>query len=123
MVERKINLKGGEELKIGDIKIYEITPEALDYYRKNTKGNQYKPEGVVVLKLSRNIHLAHKEKKLSETIYTYGNLRIVTRLGKIIELSNSRDNKIEGWKEDKEEYNRISKLLGIRDNKFKNYNR
>ena len=107
-------------MKIGDIKIYEITPEALDYYRKNTKGNENKPEGVVVLKLSRNIHLAHKEKKLSETIYTYGNLRIVTRLGKIIEINNSPNNKVKGWVEDMQEYNRVSKLLGIRDNKFKN---
>ena len=106
-------------MRIGGIKIYEITPEALDYYRKNTKGNYHKPEGVVVLKLSRNIHLAHKEKKLSETIYTYGNLRIVTRLGKIIEISNSPNNKVKGWVEDMQEYNRVSKLLGIRDNKFK----
>ena len=55
-------------MKIGGIKIYEITPEALDYYRKKTKHNLYKPEGVVVPKLSRNIHLAHKEKRLTETI-------------------------------------------------------
>ena len=76
-------------MRIGDVKIYEITPEALDYYRKNTKGNLYKPEGVVILKLSRNIHLAHKEKRLFEKIYTYGDLKITTRMGKIIELSLS----------------------------------
>ena len=106
-------------MKIGDIKIFEITPEALDYYRKNTLNNSNKPEWVVVMKLARNIHLAHKQKKLSETIYTYGNLKIVTRLGKIVELNNSPDNEIEGWKLDKKEYRRISKLLGIKDDKFK----
>ena len=106
-------------MKIGDIKIYEITPEALDYYRKNTRGNENKPEGVVVLKLSRNIHLAHKEKRLTETIYTYGDLRIVTKRGKIVELNNHPSNKPQGWEEDMHEYNRVSKLLGIKDNKFK----
>ena len=107
-------------MKIGGIKIYEITPEALDYYRKNTRNNFNKPEGVVVLKLSRNIHLAHKEKRLTETIYTYGDLRIVTKRGKIVALNNSPSNKVKGWAEDALEYDRVSKLLGIRDNKFKN---
>ena len=106
-------------MKIGDIKIYEITPEALDYYRKKTLNNKNKPEWVVVMKLARNIHLAHKQKKLTETVYTYGNLKIVTRLDKIVELSNHPDNMVKGWKVDKKEYSRISKLLGIKDDKFK----
>ena len=106
-------------MKVGDIKIYEVTPEALDYYRKHTKGNQNQPEGVVVMKLARNIHLGHKQKKLSETIYTYGNLKIVTRLGKIVELSNHPDNKIKDWTPNMEEYRRVSKQLGIPDYKNK----
>lgn len=101
-------------MRIGGVKLYEITPEALDYYRKNTRDNYNKPEGVIVMKLARNIHLAHKQKKLSETIYTYGNLKIVTKFGKITEISNSPENKIEGWQSDRNEFHRISKLLGLR---------
>ena len=106
-------------MKVGDIKIYEITPEALDYYRKHVKGNQNQPEGVVVMKLARNIHLGHKQKKLSETIYTYGYLKIVTRLGKIVEISNHPDNQVDEWTPNMNEYKRVSKLLGIPDYKNK----
>lgn len=106
-------------MKIQDIKIYEITPEALDYYRNNVKGNYRTPEAVVIMKLSRNIMLAEKEKRLLETIYTYGNLRIVTKRDKIVEIDNHPRNMKPTWRIDVAEKKRINKVLGIREDRYK----
>ena len=109
-------------MKIGDVKIYELTPDVLSYYKKNVKGNQGISEGQATLKLSRNIKLAkwlnYDFTKVTST-YVYGNMKITVRGNKVIALHNSMENAQKDWQCDKKEYQRINKLLGIADDKFK----
>lgn len=106
-------------MKVKDVKLYEVSDEALDYYRKNIKGNKYISHGEAALKLARNIKLATKRRiGLFRNVFEYGSLHIYTVFGKIVEIKNNRGQPFESWKFDKKEYIRISKLLGIKNCKF-----
>lgn len=108
-------------MKVGDVKIYELTPDVLNYYKKNVKGNEATSEGQAVMKLARNIKLAkflQYDVMRMCSVYVYGNMKITTRVNRIIELHNDQGNAQKDWALDKKEYQRINKLLGITDDKF-----
>ena len=101
-------------MKIGDVRIYEVTESALQEYRQNVKGNGNTSHGEATLKLSRNIKLAKdKDRKHLTVIHKYGNLHIYTVFDKIVKIVNHKDNSVQ-FHLDKKEYYRIGKLLGIR---------
>ena len=117
-------------MKIKGIKIYDLSGEAYRKYIKEVKGNKHKSPHQVQLKLSRNIHLAAKIIKLKhflkgEQVFIYGNLKIIVKGEEIVDIENFTKETVEGWEKDEAEYIRVSRLLGIRDNKFskkkKNY--
>lgn len=106
------------------IKLLEITDEALEQYRSQVNGNAYTTKEQAVKKLTRNYILVRDyaperiNRKLFSKVYSYGNLDMEIRFGKIIKIENHRGRPQDNWHPNKQEYIRLCKLLGIEDNKY-----
>lgn len=106
------------------IKVYDLTAEAYEEYRTQVKGNSETSYELARKKLTRNVLLGVKKKGVLNTLtlkqeYIYGNLKIVMRFGTIVKIENHTADTVSGWKLNKKEYERLSKLLDIPDSKFK----
>lgn len=108
------------------IKLLEITNEALSQYREEVNGNKYITLEQAQRKLTRNVKLVRDyapERVTSKWLglivtYSYGNLDIVVKRGKVISIVNNKGQQC-NWHPNKQEYIRLCKQLGIEDNKFK----
>ena len=106
------------------IKLYDLKAEAYEEYRQSVKGNTETSYDLARKKLTRNILLGVKKKGVLNTLtlkqeYIYGNLKITVKFGSIVKIENHTTDVVSGWKLDKKEYERLSKVLDIPDSKFK----
>lgn len=106
------------------MRLLNLKESAYQTYRLTVRGNETISFDQARLKLNRNVLLAVERKSLKNTLkckheYIYGCLKIVVRFGRIIDVENRINDPIPGWECDRNEYERISKQLGIYDNKFK----
>lgn len=105
------------------MELLKLSESAFEYYKKNVKGNENITLDMARRKLTRNTLLAAKTSTLADKLklqqeYVYGCLRIVVRFGTIVKLENHVP-QVPGWKVNKKEYIRLSKILGIPQDKFK----
>lgn len=105
-----------------EIKIYGLSWQAFQEYRKTVKGNRYTSYEVTQKKLSRNVACGVKRWKLLNWLlrreeYVYGAMKILVRDDEIIKVVNHIKDPIKGWKKDYQKYIRISKALRIPYNK------
>lgn len=106
------------------MKLLNLKESAYEQYRLTVKGNETISFEQARKKLTRNVHCAAERKSLKNASrlqyeYIYGCLRIIVRFGTIIEIENYIQDIVPDWKLDQNEYERISRELGIYDNKFK----
>lgn len=108
-----------------DIKLLEVTDKALEQYRTQVNGNLYITKEQAVKKLTRNVILVsdHAPERITKSgilkkTYSYGNLDITVKLGKIIKIVNHKGQQ-SNWHPPKQEYIKLCKQLGIEDNKYK----
>ncbi len=101
---------------------FELTPKAYEQYKQQVKGNERIPWDQAEKKLNRNILLVQEadskytEKKLFTTTYSYGNLKVKVRFGKIIDIENHKG-KPTDWHTKPRRYEELSRQLGILDYK------
>lgn len=105
------------------MKLFNLKKSAYEYYRLNTRDNENTSFELAQKKLTRNIHLAAKKESVSNTLklqqeYIYGNMKIIVRFGAIVEIDNNPKHAIDGWYLNRKKYIKLSKELGIDDNKF-----
>lgn len=105
------------------MKLLKLSQDMYEVYRKTVKGNEHTSLDQARRKLTRNVLLAKEvsswlQKLIGKSIYLYGNLHIAVQFGKVVALENHYGNANGDWKLDKKEYIRLSKELGITDNKF-----
>lgn len=108
------------------LKLYKLPEEVYKQYQQQVKGNANITYEQAVKKLNRNIQLVKEtaperiERKFLSVTYKYGNLHLVTRLGKIVKLVNHKDYKqySDDWIFPKKRYIQLNKELGIDDCKF-----
>lgn len=105
------------------MKVFKLTEKALKYYQTTVRGNKDVNADQAARKLSRNIQLVKEmaperiKTSILGTTYSYGNLDITVRLGKIVHIKNS-------WTESNDfhinenRYIELSDLLEIEDCKF-----
>lgn len=106
------------------MRLLNLKESAFNQYREQVKGNTNISFDQARRKLTRNILLAAERKRLKNFIrcqqeWIYGNLKIIVRFGTIIEIENHIKDIVPGWTLDQQKYERISKELGIYENKFK----
>ena len=105
-------------MKIGDVRIYKVSKNAKEDYRRNVKGNEHTEDDQIRLKLARNIYLATEEKLSAfKKVYKYGSLHITTYFDWVINIKNYQPVPKE-WRFNKKAYFRVTSLLEIKDNKF-----
>ena len=111
-------------------KILKLTQQAYLDYKGTVKGNDHVTLDQAARKLSRNCqYVSEKEptkvkRSLLDKIFTYGNLSIRVRFGKIVEVINNKgggeklniDKKFYNWLSDL--YDVESKFDGRHKNKF-----
>jgi hypothetical protein len=105
-------------------KLYDLNQSAYEQYVEQVKGNRNTSYETARKKLSRNLHLAAKKFSLihflkGENQYIYGNLKIVEKLGEIIEIENNSKVKVKNWIKDEYLYDKITREFNISDNKFR----
>jgi hypothetical protein len=93
-------------------------------YKLTVKGNMNVSFDQARRKLTRNILLAAERKSLKNTLkrrreFIYGNMRIIVKSGTIIEIENYIIDVVPNWTKDEEKYERITKELGIHEDKNK----
>lgn len=97
-----------------------LNTDALNYYKKNVKGNVNTTEDQARRKMTRNMMLAHayqqdgSAKKHPRTWYSYGCLRFIVKNGEVTWMKNN-NRLIYQWKKDIEKYNELNKLLEIEE--------
>jgi hypothetical protein len=102
--------------------ILKLTQQAYESYKGTVKGNDHITHDQAARKLSRNVHYvsvrepAKVKRSWFDKVYTYGNLSIRVRFGKIVEVINDKGG---GGKLDidKKFYNRLSDLYDV-ESKF-----
>jgi hypothetical protein len=108
-------------------KLLKLTEQAYKDYSETVKGNQHITLDQAARKISRNCHYVRdKEKGMVvksgwfETTYSYGNLDIVVRFGKVLSISNRKGNGVT-MNIDRKYYNELSELYGVdpKHNKFR----
>ncbi len=99
---------------------FELTPKAYAQYKQQVKGNEKVPWDQAEKKLNRNILLVQEadpkytEKKLFSKIYSYGNLKVKVRFGKIVSIENHKGEPTD-WHTKPRRYEELSRQLGILD--------
>jgi hypothetical protein len=109
-----------------NLKVLKLTDKAFEMYRKHVKGNQNTSRDQAALKLTRNVLLAKEipprntvERLIGNKLYAYGNLHILVRRGKVVNVFNHYGGEYhDGWQFDKQKYIELTKQLGIEDSKF-----
>jgi hypothetical protein len=97
------------------VKVLKLTPEAYREYASTVKDNEEVSHDQAARKLSRNIHYVkdilpeNVERKWLSATFHYGNLEIVTKLGKIVKVINHKGGGV-SLKIDKKYYNALSTL-------------
>ncbi|QJI52402.1 hypothetical protein [Psychrobacillus phage Perkons] len=105
------------------MKLLRVSGKALNSYRKSVKGNEFTTKDQARRKLTRNVALANEVLHKSEfqrfigtKVYTYGNLHITVRFGKVVEIVNhSGGHHYKSWKKDMKKYAKLTKELNITD--------
>lgn len=106
-------------MNINNIQVYDITPNALEYYRKNARRGANSELEAVKRKLSALIYNSMKSEKLDEeiTLYYYNRFRMyVNETDKIIIWTYWKYDENEGrWlhKYEQQDLTKTFKLLGL----------
>ena len=84
---------------------------------RESKGNKFLSQEDIVNKMTRNMLLVHKPKRINvgvneSLIFFYGALRIIYSNGTIHNIHN-KSNYPKRWQKDKEKYAYYSKILGV----------
>jgi hypothetical protein len=104
-----------------------LTQESYNVYRESVKGNEDITLDQAARKVSRNCHYVRDKEKGKvvkngwfTTTYSYGNLDIVVRWGKVLSISNKKGNGVT-MNIDRKYYNELSSLYGVepKHNKFR----
>lgn len=98
-----------------EIKLLKVTKSAMDYYRKNIKGNENATELDIQKKLTRNVYLAIPTKRRNEEaqLFLYGRLEILVKNGDEIVWIKANDKKC-NFTVDKQRKEELNKLLQIK---------
>ncbi|PLR72197.1 hypothetical protein [Bacillus sp. UMB0728] len=108
------------------MKLLKATQKALQQYKETVKGNNKISTDEALKKLTRNVRLVKESapERIALTWkglkYSYGNLDITVRFGKVIEVVNHKDyrERPDDWDFPKKRYIELNKELGITDCKF-----
>lgn len=105
------------------MKLLGVSRRSLNQYRTTVRGNETTVKDQVKRKLTRNVDCANEIEHPSEfqrfigtKLYTYGNLHITVRWGKVVNIKNHEGGyHFKSWKKDMKKYKRLTKELGILD--------
>lgn len=108
------------------MKLLKATQKALQQYKETVKGNKMISTDEALKKLTRNVQLVKESapERIALTWkglrYSYGNLDITVRFGKVVEVVNHKDyrERPDDWDFPKKRYIQLNKELGIVDCKF-----
>jgi hypothetical protein len=112
------------------MELLRLTDKAYEQYKVSVKGNKDISKDQAARKLTRNVLLAKElpprntlERFIGNRMHMYGNLHILVRRGKIVNVFNHYGGDYHnGWEFDKRRYIELTKQLGIEDNKFNRRN-
>jgi hypothetical protein len=108
------------------MELLKLTDKVYEQYKLSVKGNTDISKDQAARKLTRNVLLAKElppkskiDRLLGIKLYAYGNLHILVRRGKVVNVSNHYGGEYHtGWEFDKKKYIELTKQLGIEDDKF-----
>lgn len=104
------------------MKVLRLTDKAYEQYKAQVKGNEAITKDQAARKLTRNVALARyipprneKEAGIGNKLYAYGNLLILVRRGKVMQIFNLHSQQNNGWVRDERLYIQLTQELGIID--------
>lgn len=108
------------------MKLLKLSDKAYEQYRTKVKGNENITRDQASKKITRNVLLAKEvpprytlDRLLGSKLYHYGNLHIIVRWGKVLQIYNHFGGQYHNdWVLDKEKYIKLTKELGIEDSKY-----